>query len=93
VIPLCETTAVASGEHKPPTCEHGEWKLAGADVGRRASKWRCPTSECEPGSRWIKADRLQSADPGERSNTRGIASITGGHPAPRSAASGRAGLR
>jgi len=56
VIPLRDTTAVARGDHKPPTCEHGEWRFAGADVGRGASKWRCPTgraSRAHAGSRRI----------------------------------------
>ena len=25
---------------------------------RNATKWRCPTGECKPASRWVKADRL-----------------------------------
>jgi hypothetical protein len=39
-------TAVKRGDHKPPTCEHGEWRFAGADCKRQASKWRCPTGKC-----------------------------------------------
>jgi hypothetical protein len=35
VIPLRQTTAVKRGDHKPPTCEHGEWRFAGADYHRR----------------------------------------------------------
>jgi len=31
--------------------------FAGADFKRRAAKWRCPTGECKPASRWIKPDR------------------------------------
>jgi IS5 family transposase len=31
IIPLRETVAVKRGEHRPPTCEHGEWRFAGAD--------------------------------------------------------------
>jgi Transposase DDE domain len=46
VIALKETAAVKRGEHKPPSCEHGEWAFAGADAKRGASKWRCPTGEC-----------------------------------------------
>jgi Transposase DDE domain len=30
VIALRETPAVKRGEHKPPSCEHGEWRFAGA---------------------------------------------------------------
>jgi Transposase DDE domain len=33
--------------------------------GREASKWRCPTGECSPASRWIKADRLHPLIPRE----------------------------
>jgi DDE family transposase len=58
VVSLRKTPAVKRGEHKPPTCEHGEWTFAGADRKRKASKWRCPTGECKPASVWIKADRL-----------------------------------
>ena len=53
------------GDHKPPTCEHGEWRFAGADHKRKATKWRCPTGECQPASRWIKADRLHPLIPRE----------------------------
>ncbi len=63
IIPLRETVAVKRGAHKPPTCEHGEWRFAGADPQRKAAKWRCPTGECYPRSRWIKADRLHPLVP------------------------------
>ena len=63
IIPLRETPAVKRGDHKPPTCEHGEWTFAGADRGRDASKWRCPTGECQPASAWLKADRLHPLIP------------------------------
>jgi hypothetical protein len=53
------------GEHKPPSCEHGEWRFAGADHKRHACKWRCPTGECKPASVWIKADRLHPLIPYE----------------------------
>jgi hypothetical protein len=43
VISMRETTRVKRGEHKPPRCEHGEWRFAGADTKRKAAKWRCPT--------------------------------------------------
>jgi hypothetical protein len=65
IIPLRETTAVKRGDHRPPTCEHGTWTFAGSDPSRGASKWRCPTGECKPGSRWIKADRLHPLVPRE----------------------------
>ena len=38
IIPLRQTGVFERGDHKPPTCEHGEWRFAGADVGRGASK-------------------------------------------------------
>jgi len=63
VIPLRETKAVKAGEHLPPLCDHGEWKFAGSDRKRGASKWRCPTGECKPASTWIKADRLHPLIP------------------------------
>jgi len=63
VIALKETPAVKAGEHKPPSCEHGEWTFAGADAKRQATKWRCPTGECTPASKWVKADRLHPLIP------------------------------
>ncbi|HEX3691744.1 MAG TPA: transposase [Solirubrobacteraceae bacterium] len=65
VIAMRETPRVKRGEHKPPTCEHGEWRFAGADKKRDATKWRCPTGECQPASVWIKADRLHTLIPRE----------------------------
>jgi transposase, IS5 family len=65
VVPLRQTPAVKRGEHKPPSCEHGEWRFAGADQKRNACKWRCPTGECKPASVWIKADRLHPLIPRE----------------------------
>jgi Transposase DDE domain len=59
------------GYHKRPTCEHGTWTFAGADYQRNAIKWRCPTRECQPGSRWIKADRLHPLIP-RNSNRWGV---------------------
>jgi hypothetical protein len=50
VIPLTKTPGVKAGKHKPPQCDHGEWSFAGSDAKRGASKWRCPTGECEPKS-------------------------------------------
>jgi hypothetical protein len=63
IIPLRETPAVKAGKHKPPVCEHGEWTFAGSDAKRRAAKWRCPTAECAPASRWIGASRLHTLIP------------------------------
>jgi Transposase DDE domain len=65
IAKLRKTTAVKRGEHKPPECEHGQWTFAGSDAKRGASKWRCPTGECKPGSRWVKADRLHPLIPRE----------------------------
>jgi IS5 family transposase len=72
VIPLRQTHAAKRGEHKPPTCEHGEWRFAGADYKHQATKWRCPTSECNPASRWIKADRLHPLIPRETLRWKGL---------------------
>ena len=63
VTALRNTERVKRGEHKPPTCEHGEWTFAGADFKRKATKSRCPTGECQPASRWVKADRLHPLIP------------------------------
>lgn len=58
IIPLRQTPAVKAGKHLPPVCEHGTWTFPGAETKRRAAKWRCPTGECSPASRWIGARRL-----------------------------------
>lgn len=63
VTPLRETPAVKRGDHNAPTCEHGEWTFAGTDYKRKATKWRCPTGECQPKSTWVKADRLHPLIP------------------------------
>jgi len=65
LIPLKQTPDVKRGDHKPPCCEHGEWKFAGSDRKRGRSKWRCPTGECAPASTWVKADRLHPLVPRE----------------------------
>ncbi len=65
IIPLRETPAVKAGKASPPSCEHGEWRFAGADTRRGRTKWRCPTGKCSPASRWIKADRLHPLVPRE----------------------------
>ena len=72
VIPLRETPAVKRGEDKPPTCEHGEWRFAGADHKRCATKWRCPTGECATKSKWIKVDRLHPLIPRETLRWKGL---------------------
>ena len=65
IIPLKQTPGVKRGDHKPPTCEHGDWTFAGSDPKRGASKWRCPTGECKPASVWVKASRLHPLIPRE----------------------------
>jgi hypothetical protein len=72
ITPLIQTGRVKRGEHKPPTREHGEWTFAGADFKRKATKWRCPTGECKPKSRWIKADRLHPLVPHESARSRAL---------------------
>ena len=61
--PPRQTPGVKAGRDKAPTCEHGTWTFAGSDAKRGASKWRCPTGECQPSSRWIEADRLHPLVP------------------------------
>ncbi len=63
IIPLRQTPSVKAGKHLPPTCQHGTWTFAGSDAKRGAAKWRCPTGECTPASKWIKADRLHTLIP------------------------------
>ena len=63
VVPLRKTPAVKAGKHNPPSCEHGTWAFAGSDARRGASKWRCPASECQPASVWVKASRLHTLIP------------------------------
>ncbi len=38
-------SSAASTSRRP--CEHGDWTFAGADFKRKATKWRCPTGECQ----------------------------------------------
>jgi transposase len=70
VTALINSPLVKRGEHKPPTCEHGEWMFAGADFKRKATKWRCPAGECQPASTWVKADRLHPLIPRETERSR-----------------------
>jgi Transposase DDE domain len=72
VIPLRETTAVKRGEGRAPECEHGAWTFAGANYKRRATHWRCPTGECQPKSKWIKASRLRPLVPRETKRWRSL---------------------
>jgi hypothetical protein len=70
VTALRETQRVKRGEHKAPCCRHGQWVFAGADYKRKATKWRCPTGECQPASTWVKADRLHPLIPRESKRSR-----------------------
>ncbi len=70
ITALVNSGRVKAGEDKPPSCEHGEWTFAGADYQRKATKWRCPTGECQPKSRWVKADRLHPLIPRETERSR-----------------------
>jgi hypothetical protein len=72
IICLRQTPAVKRGEDKPPCCEHGEWRFAGADHDRKATKWRGPTGECATKSKWIKADRLHPLIPRETLRWKGL---------------------
>lgn len=54
---------VFQGLHNPPKCKYGTWTFAGSDIKRSASKWRCPKDQCQPGSTWVKADRLHTLIP------------------------------
>ena len=62
-VTLRKTPGVKRGDHEPRVCEDGEWKFAGTDYKRQATKWRCPTGECKPKSMWVKADRLHPLIP------------------------------
>jgi Transposase DDE domain/Transposase domain (DUF772) len=72
IVPLRQTPAVKAGRDKPPECEHGTWTFAGSDTKRDASKWRCPSGECQPASRWVKADRLHPLIPRESKRYKGL---------------------
>jgi len=63
IMPLRLTPAVKAGADEPPKCDHGRWVFAGSDYKRKASKWRCPTGECKPASRWVKASRIHPLVP------------------------------
>ena len=39
-VPVLLDETARRGKHKPPTCDHGEWKLAGSDAKRGASRVR-----------------------------------------------------
>jgi len=46
VIALRMTGRVKRGEHKTPTCEHGDRTFIGADAKLRVTRWACPAGEC-----------------------------------------------
>jgi len=72
ILPLRHTALVKRGGHKPRRCKHGEWRVAGADYSGKATKWRCPTGESKPASRWVKADRLRPLIPRETVRWKGL---------------------
>ena len=77
VTALRTTPAVVRGDHKPPSCEHGEWTFAGADFKRKATKWRCPTGECQPASVWVKTDHLHPPVPRTPERSRKLCCLRG----------------
>ena len=77
VTPLRQTPGVERGDHKPRCCEHGEWTFAGTDYKRQATKWRCPTGECQPKSMWVKADRMHPLIPRHTERSKALYSSRG----------------
>jgi hypothetical protein len=77
VTPLRQTLGAARGDHKPRVCEHGEWTFAGTDYKRQATKWRCPTGECQPKSTWVKADRMHPLIPRHTERSKALYSSRG----------------
>jgi hypothetical protein len=65
VIPLNRllSTKTKPSSNDTPKCEHGFWTSAGADFKRHAAKWRCPTGECSPKSKWVKGSRRNGLIP------------------------------
>lgn len=63
IVPLMNTDKVKQGLHLPHRCRHGEWKFAGADYKRKATKWRCPKLKCPVSHRWVPASRLHTMIP------------------------------
>jgi hypothetical protein len=63
VTALRKTERVKRAEHKPPTCEHGEWTFAGAEAQGDQMALPHPAGEGQPASRWVKADRLHPLIP------------------------------
>jgi hypothetical protein len=46
VIALRVTERVKRGEHRTPTCEHGDRTFIGADANLGVTRWACPAGEC-----------------------------------------------
>src|SRR4051794_14350908 len=65
IIPLRQTGAVSAATTSRPGVSTEIGGFAGPTQSRKASKWRCPTGECKPASRWVKADRLHPLIPRE----------------------------
>jgi Transposase DDE domain len=42
VTPLIQTPAVKRGDHKPPTCQHGEWTFAGSRLQAQGDQVALP---------------------------------------------------
>ncbi len=63
VIPLRETPAVKRGEHKPPSCEHGEWRFAGADYKRGSDEVALPDGRVQARVGVGEGRPAASADP------------------------------
>jgi transposase len=72
IIPLRNSRDVKIGNHLSPFCKHGNWHFAGSDYSRKAAKWRCPTGECQPASKWRKASRLHPLIPRETLRWKGL---------------------
>ena len=47
-----------------------EWTFGGRGFKRKATKWRCPTGECQPASVWVKTDRLHPRFPSTTERSR-----------------------
>jgi SAM-dependent methyltransferase len=56
-VTLRMTVAVKRNPRGTSRCKHGTWTFAGSDLKQGATKWRCPTGDCNPKSKWMKADR------------------------------------
>ena len=57
IIPLRETPDVKRGDHELPSCKHGEWRFAGSDSKRAASKYMPKRS-----SDWLKIKTVMRSE-------------------------------